>query len=238
MKSSDQVSILIINSCQFNSDRAMEQHLFYEGLAFIVDGLVCIPWSVEVHQVHFDLRLQAHYVGNYKCCPKDVLQDRPERSRLLVRLRKDPGCIIVPFTEVDDLAIIFGLEGLISVPDTLVLLLLFFLNGQQPFVQPTFRGISSSLIDSCQRLTYEHGGKVLAIDADTDSLLVAGHILGHIIYLATNDFFADSFPCLVREGLFIAVGVADSWHTNVCQETEWIIFLSLLGDGGQADGIT
>ena len=107
----------------------MEQHLFYEGLAFIVDGLVCISWSVQVHQIHFDLRLQAHYVGNYKGCSEDVLQDRAERSRLLVRLLKNPGCIIVSFTEVDDLAIVFGLESRISVPDTPVLLFLFFLDG-------------------------------------------------------------------------------------------------------------
>ena len=215
----------------------MVQHLFYEGLAFIVDGLVCISWSVQVHQIHFDLRLQTHYVGNYKCCPEDVLQDASERSRLLARLLKNPGCIIVPFAVVDDLAIVFGLESWISVPDTPVLLFLFFLHSQQSFVQPTFRCIGSPLIDSGQRLTHKHCREVLAIDADAHCLLVTGHILCHIIYFAANDFFADCFPCLVREGLFIAVRVADSWHTNVSQEAQWIFILLLLGDWLKADGI-
>ena len=216
----------------------MKQHLFYEGLSFIVDGLVCIPWGVQVHQIHFDLRLQTHYVCNYKGCPEDVLQDRAERSCLLVRLRKDPVCIIVSFAKVDDLAIVFGLESWVSVPDTPVLLFLFFLDGQQSFVQPTFRSIGSSLIDSCKRLAHEHSRQVLAVDADTHSLFVTGHILRHIIYFATNDFFADCFPCLVREGLFIAVWVADSWHTNVRQEAKRVFILLLLGNRLKADGIT
>ena len=105
-------------------------------------------------------------------------------------------------------------------------------------MQPTFRSIGSSLIDSGQRLTHKHSGEVLAVDAYTHSLFVACHIFGHIIYFAANDFFADCFPCLVREGLFIAVRIADSWHTYVSQEAQRILILLLLGDWLKTDGIT
>ena len=51
MNTADQVSIVLIYSCQFNSHSFMQKHLLNERFAFIVDGLFSVPRRVQVHEI-------------------------------------------------------------------------------------------------------------------------------------------------------------------------------------------
>ena len=75
MNSADQVSIVLIYSCQFNSHSFMQKHLLNERFTLVIDGLIGVPRRVQVHEIQLYLRLQAHDVRSDQSSAKDVLQN-------------------------------------------------------------------------------------------------------------------------------------------------------------------
>ena len=122
VKASDEISIVFIYSCQFNSYSTMKEHLLNESFAFIIDLLFSVPWSIKVNELYFDLSFQSHAIGCYKRGTEHVFKDGSKRPGLLLGLLKDFACAVVSLTGVNNLASVPVSDCLVSIPNSLALL--------------------------------------------------------------------------------------------------------------------
>ena len=103
-------------------------------------------------------------------------------------------------------------------------------------MQATLGCISASLINLSEGEADKERGQVFTFKLHTDSFLTAGHVLGHIINLLTDSFFANGLSGIKRISLFTAVRSANPWHVDIGEEAVGVIcLLGLLSNGGEAD---